>query len=398
MFMKSVILIKYGELSTKKDNINFFLKKLKENILLGLNDLDVEVTYDLGRMFIHTNENFDEVVKRVKNIFGIHEINIGYVIDSTDFNIVKEEVLNLLKAKEFTTFKVESKRSNKKLNTTSVLLSKNLGAHILKNIPGLKVDIKNPEVLVNVEYRINNTLVYFDKFKGLGGYPVGTLGKGLLMLSGGIDSPVAGFLTIKRGVKIEAIYFESPPHTSIEAKNKVKALAKKLAVYNNDIVLHVINFTEIQEAIYKNIPHEYLITIMRRMMYRISAIIASRRNAKILINGESIGQVASQTLTSMNAINEVVSMPVIRPLACFDKLDIIDIAKKIDTYETSILPFIDCCTIFVPKHPVINPSIEKCYEYEELVPFKDLIYEAVKNHEMITIKAHEEESEFKDLL
>ena len=396
--MKSVILIKYGELSTKKDNINFFLKKLKENILLALNDLDALVTYDLGRMFIHTNEKFDEVVKRVKNIFGIHEINIGYVIDSTDFNIVKDEVLNLLKAKEFTTFKVESKRSNKKLNTTSVLLSKNLGAHILKNIPGLKVDIKNPEVLVNVEYRINNTLVYFDKFKGLGGYPVGTLGKGLLMLSGGIDSPVAGFLTIKRGVKIEAIYFESPPHTSIEAKNKVKALAKKLAVYNNDIVLHIINFTEIQEAIYKNIPHEYLITIMRRMMYRISAIIASRRNAKILINGESIGQVASQTLTSMNAINEVVSMPVIRPLACFDKLDIIDIAQKIDTYETSILPFIDCCTIFVPKHPVINPSIEKCYEYEELIPYKDLIYKAVKNHEVITIKAHEEEKAFKDLL
>lgn len=398
MFMKSVILIKYGELSTKKDNINFFLKKLKENILLALNDLDALVTYDLGRMFIHTNEKFDEVVKRVKNIFGIHEINIGYVIDSTDFNIVKEEVLNLLKAKEFTTFKVESKRSNKKLNTTSVLLSKNLGAHILKNIPGLKVDIKNPEVLVNVEYRINNTLVYFDKLKGLGGYPVGTLGKGLLMLSGGIDSPVAGFLTIKRGVKIEAIYFESPPHTSNEAKNKVKDLAKKLAVYNNDIILHVVNFTEIQEAIYKNIPHDYLITIMRRMMYRISAIIASRRNAKILINGESIGQVASQTLTSMNAINEVVSMPVIRPLACFDKLDIIDIAQKIDTYETSILPFIDCCTIFVPKHPVINPSIEKCYEYEELIPFKDLIYKAIKNHEVITIKAHEEEKAFKDLL
>lgn len=396
--MEKVILIKYGELSTKKDNIKFFLKKLKENILFALNDLDALVTYDLGRMFIHTNENFDEVVNRVKNIFGIHEINIGYVIESTDFDIVKEEVLNLLKAKEFTTFKVESKRSNKKLNTTSVLLSKNLGAHILKNIQGLKVDVKNPEVLVNVEYRINNTLVYFESIKGLGGYPVGTLGKGLLMLSGGIDSPVAGYLTIKRGVKIEAIYFESPPHTSNEAKNKVKDLAKKLAVYNNDIILHVVNFTEIQEAIYKNIPHDYLITIMRRMMYRISAIIASRRNAKILINGESIGQVASQTLTSMSAINEVVSLPVIRPLACFDKLDIIDIAKNIDTYETSILPFEDCCTIFVPKHPVINPSIEKCREYEELIPFKDLIYEAVKNHEMITIKAHEEENEFKDLL
>ena len=398
MFMEKVILIKYGELSTKKDNINFFLKKLKENILYALNDLEIEVTYDLGRMFIHTNENFDKVIKRVKNIFGIHEMSIGYVINSTDFDVVKDETLNLLKEHEFTTFKVESKRSNKKLNTTSVELSKNLGAHILKNIKGLKVDVKNPEIVVNVEYRINNTLVYFEKMKGLGGYPVGTLGKGLLMLSGGIDSPVAGYLAMKRRVKIEAIYFESPPHTSIEAKNKVKSLAKKLAVYNNDIILHVINFTEIQETIYKNIPHEYLITIMRRMMYRISAILASKRNAKILINGESIGQVASQTLTSMSAINEVVNIPVIRPLACFDKLDIIDVAKRIDTYETSILPFEDCCTIFVPKHPVINPSKEKCHEYEELIPYKDLIYEAVKNHEIITIKAHEEESEFKDLL
>ncbi len=396
--MEKVVLIKYGELSTKKDNINFFLKKLKENILFALNDLDVNVTYDLGRMFIHTNENFDEVIKRVKNIFGIHELNIGYVIESTDFDVVKENILELLKEKEFTTFKVESKRANKKLNTTSVELSKNLGAYLLKNIPGLKVDVKNPEVLVNVEYRLNNTLVYFESMKGLGGYPVGTLGKGLLMLSGGIDSPVAGYLTIKRGVKIEAIYFESPPHTSVEAKNKVKSLAKKLASYNNDIILHVINFTEIQEEIYKNIPHDYLITIMRRMMYRISAIIASRRNIKILVNGESIGQVASQTLTSMSAINEVVNIPVIRPLACFDKLDIIDIAKKIDTYETSILPFEDCCTIFVPKHPVINPIKEKCREYEELIPYKDLIYKAVKTHETITIEAQEEEKEFKDLL
>ena len=396
--MEKVILIKYGELSTKKDNINFFLKKLKENILFALKGMNAEVTYDLGRMFIHTNEKFEEVIKKITNIFGIHEINIGYIIDSTDFNQIKEEILKLLKEKEFTTFKVESKRSNKNLNTTSVELSKNLGAYILKNIEGLKVEVKNPEVLVNVEYRCNNTLVYFEKITGLGGYPVGTLGKGLLMLSGGIDSPVAGFLTMKRGVKIETIYFESPPHTSNEAKEKVKSLAKKLAIYNNDITLHVINFTDIQEAIYKKIPHEYLITIMRRMMYRISAIIASKRNAKILINGESIGQVASQTLTSMSAINEVVKIPVIRPLACFDKLEIIDIAKKIDTYETSILPYEDCCTIFVPKHPVINPSKEKCVEYEALIPYKDLIYTAIKNHEVINIKVGEEETEFKDLL
>ena len=396
--MEKVILIKYGELSTKKDNINFFLKKLKENILFVLNDIDVEVTYDLGRMFIHTKENFSKVVDRVKNVFGIHEMNIGYIIDSTDFEKIKIEILSLLKDQEFSTFKVESKRANKKLNTTSVELSKNLGAYLLKNISGLRVDVNNPEVLVNVEYRLKNTLVYFESIKCLGGYPVGTLGKGMLMLSGGIDSPVAGFLTIKRGVKIEAIYFESPPHTSREAKDKVISLAKKLAIYNNDIILHVINFTEIQEAIYKNIPHDYLITIMRRMMYRISAILASKRKAKILINGESIGQVASQTLTSMSAINEVVSIPVIRPLACFDKLDIIDIAKSIDTYETSILPYEDCCTIFVPKHPVINPSKEKCHEYEELIPYKDLIYEAIKTHEVIKITAKEDNNEFKDLL
>lgn len=395
--MEKVIIIKYGELSTKKDNINFFLKHLKENILFALKDLDIEVTYDLGRMFVHTKDDFDEVIKRVKNIFGIQEMSIGYILATTNFERIKEEVLSLVQTKKFTTFKVESKRSNKSLNTTSVELSRNLGAYLLKNIKNLQVDVHNPEVLINIEYRSHNTLVYFEKIKGLGGYPVGTLGKGLLMLSGGIDSPVAGYLTIKRGVKIEAIYFESPPHTSIEAKNKVKSLAQKLALYNNDIVLHVIEFTEIQEAIYKNIPHDYLITIMRRMMYRISAIIASQRNAKILVNGESIGQVASQTLTSMNAINEVVRIPVIRPLACFDKLDIIAIAKQIATYETSILPFEDCCTIFVPKHPVINPVKEKCQEYEELIPYQDLIYKAIKNHEVIKITAKEED-EYKDLL
>lgn len=292
---------------------------------------------------------------------------------------------------------METKRSNKNIPETSVELSKKLGGVILKNIPNLKVDVNNPDILVNMEYRHDSTLVYFDKVKGSGGYPVGTLGKGLLMLSGGIDSPVAGYLAMKRGVKIEAIYFESPPHTSTEAKNKVMALARILALYNNDITLHVVNFTEIQESIYKNIPHEYLITIMRRMMYRISALIAHNRNAKVLVNGESIGQVASQTLTSMSAINEVIKIPVIRPVACLDKLEIIDIAKKIKTYETSILPFEDCCTIFVPQHPVINPQIEKCQEYEKLIPYEELIKKAIKDHEIINI-SNKMEKEFEDIL
>ena len=391
--MEKVILIKYGELSTKKDNINFFLKKLKDNISLVLKNEDVIIEYDLGRMFIHTN-NILKVLNKVKNIFGIHEINISYIIDSIQLEEVEKQVLALVKEKEFNTFKVETKRSNKKINDTSINLSRNMGAYILKNMPNIKVDVKNPDILINVEYRLNNTLVYFEKIEGLGGYPVGTLGKGLLMLSGGIDSPVAGYMAIKRGVKLEAIYFESPPHTSKEALDKVISLARKLSLYNQDINLHIINFTEIQEEIYKNIPHEYLITIMRRMMYRISAIIANKRRAKILVNGESIGQVASQTLTSMNAINEVVKIPVIRPLACFDKLDIIALAKKIDTYDTSILPYEDCCTIFVPKHPVINPIKEKCQEYEKLIPYEDLIY---KDHEIMKI-SYEEENKFTDLL
>lgn len=395
--MEKVILIKYGELSTKKDNINYFLIRLRDNIVNCLKDLHVNVNYDKGRMFIYDISDYEEVIKRLKNVFGIHEMSIGYMINSTIYEDIALEIINILKEKEFNTFKVESKRSNKSIPLTSVELSKNLGGDILKNIPNKKVDVRNPDVLVNVEYRKDNTIVYFDRIKGLGGYPVGTLGKGLLMLSGGIDSPVAGFMASKRGVKIEAIYFESPPHTSVEAKNKVIALARKLALYNNDVTLHIVNFTEIQETIYKNIPHDYLITIMRRMMYRISALIAHNRNCKVLINGESIGQVASQTLTSMSAINEVVKIPVIRPLACFDKLDIIDIAKSIDTYETSILPFEDCCTIFVPKHPVINPDKGKCREYEALIPFEDLVYKSVKNHEVLKL-SNKEKEDYGDLL
>lgn len=396
--MEKIIIIKYGELTTKKDNINLFINSLDKNIKLKLKDLNIETLYDKGRMFIKLKDNnFDEVKKALKEVFGIHEIIIGYELDTIDLNLIKEELINLLKSKTFKTFKVETKRCNKNIPKTSLEISSEIGAFILKNIKDLNVDIKEPELLINIEIRNSKSYIYFEKIPGLGGYPTGTLGKGLLMLSGGIDSPVAGYLGIKRGIKLEALYFESPPHTSLEAKNKVIALSKKLATYNNGIKLHIINFTEIQEQIYKNIPHEYLITIMRRQMYRIAEIIAKNRNAKVLLNGESIGQVASQTLSSMNAINEVVKIPVIRPLACFDKLEIIDIAKKINTYDTSILPFEDCCTIFVPKHPVINPVIKKCQEYEELIDYKDLIHKAIKNHEVINI-TEKEKNKYEDIL
>lgn len=396
--MKKLIIIKYGELTTKKENINLFIHTLNDNIKRKLSQYNVNTSYDKGRMFIRVNDNkFDEVVLKLKEVFGIHEIIIGYELDTLDLEEIENNLLDLLKEKSFYTFKVETKRSNKKIELTSLEISRRVGGFLLKNISDIKVDVHSPELLIHLELRNKESYIYFETIKGLGGYPVGTLGKGLLMLSGGIDSPVAGYMAIKRGVKLEGIYFESPPHTSIEAKNKVIALARILAKYNNDIKLHVINFTEIQEAIYKNIPHEYLITIMRRMMYRISEIIAHRENAKILVNGESIGQVASQTLTSMKAINEVVKTPVIRPLACFDKLEIIKLSKKINAYETSILPFEDCCTIFVPTHPVINPDRELCEEYEELIPYKDMIYHAIKNHEIIRIN-EKEKNDYEDIL
>lgn len=386
--MKKIIIIKYGELTTKKDNINFFITTLKDNIKNCLVDYETEIKYDKGRMFIYANEdNLDVVIEKIKKTFGIHEINIGYEIDDNSIENIKKSLIELIKDRDITSFKIVTKRSDKKYPVNSMEISRQMGGIVLKNKEKAEVDVHNPKMVINIEVRLNNKVyIYFDKIKGIGGYPVGVAGKGLLMLSGGIDSPVAGYLALKRGVRIEAVYFESPPHTSDAAKNKVISLAKKLSEYSGYVKLHVINFTAIQEAILKNCPHEYLVTIMRRMMYRISERIAKKNNCKVLINGESIGQVASQTLTSMAAINCVTKLPVIRPVACLDKLDIIEIAKNIDTYETSILPFEDCCTIFVPDHPVINPTEESASEYEKSFDFETLISDAVYNENIIKVE------------
>ena len=258
-----------------------------------------------------------------------------------------------------------------------------IGGAVLKNIPS-KVDVHHPDLLVKIEIRSDATYIYTDEIKGLGGYPVGIQGTGLLMLSGGIDSPVAGYLALKRGIDLECLYFESPPHTSVEAKNKVIKLASIINSYSGNIKVNVVPFTKLQEAIYKNVPDSYIITIMRRMMYRIAEMVVLKKHLKVIVNGESVGQVASQTLTSMMVINNVTNLPVIRPVACLDKLEIIDIAKKINTYETSILPYEDCCTIFLPKHPVINPVLEKCMEYEQTFDYETLIQECVDNIEVIS--------------
>ena len=391
--MDKIILIKYGELTTKKANRNLFINKIYENMYAYLNEYDVNIIKNRDRMFIETDDkNIDKVVNIVKNIFGIHSIVIASRVN-TDIDVIASSVLKIIKNINFKTFKVETNRADKLFPIPSMEFSKRIGALILKNIDNIKVDVHNPEYLLKIEIRNNYTYIYEKEIKALGGYPVGIAGKGLLMLSGGIDSPVAGYLAMKRGIKIECIYFESPPHTSVAAKNKVKKLVNILNNYQANIKLHIINFTEIQEAIYKNINTEYMITIMRRMMYRISTSILEKNNCLVLINGESVGQVASQTLTSMRVINDVTNIPVIRPVACLDKLEIIDIAKKINTYETSILPYEDCCTIFLPSHPVINPKIDKALEYEQKIDYKNMIEKAIANEEIINISKNQKEFE-----
>ena len=386
--MDKLIMIKYGELSTKKDNIKVFIEKLSNNITKKLKNYDIKIQKNKVRMFIDIkNYDEDKIVNLLKEVFGIHSIVICYKVDK-NLESIESESLNLLKNENFKTFKVETNRADKNFKYNSMEVSKFVGARILKNIDNVKVDVHNPDILLHVEIRSECTYIYIKEILGLGGYPTGIQGKGLLMLSGGIDSPVAGYLASKRGIDIDAIYFEAPPHTSNDAKNKVITLAKELSKYGNNINLYVIPFTKLQEAIYKNMDPTYMITILRRMMYRISEKVAKKTKSKIIINGESIGQVASQTLTSMYVINNVTNMPVIRPVACLDKLEIIEIAKKINTYETSILPYEDCCTIFVPKHPVINPNLEKCIYNESLIDYESMIEECVNNMEKININEY----------
>ena len=383
--MEKVILIKYGELTTKKANRNLFINIITDNIRAALSNYDVNIEKNRVRMFITTSpSSFDEVLSILQNIFGIHSIVVAYKVN-TNIDTIYSSVLEVASSVDFSTFKVETDRADKSFPISSPDFSRNIGAHILKNIPGKKVDVHTPDYLLRLEIRHDYTYIYSKEIKGSGGYPLGVASKGLLMLSGGIDSPVAGYLAMKRGIKLECIYFESPPHTTPAAKNKVESLVRILNKYQPSIRLHVINFTKIQEAIYKNIDPTYMITIMRRMMYRITEKVLRERKCYVIINGESVGQVASQTLTSMQVINNVTNLPVIRPVACFDKLEIIDISRKIGTYETSILPYEDCCTIFLPKHPVINPDLSTAIKYENSFDYATLIEEAVNTRETIVI-------------
>ena len=384
--MEKIILIKYGELTTKKANRNLFINILTQNIKNSLKNYKIKLTKNRVRMFIEVeNDNeLEEIIEKLTKIFGIHSIVICYKTNNNIENI-KNNILEITKNIDFKTFKVVTKRSNKEFPIKSMDFNNIIGGLLLKNKPNIKVDVHNPDYTLKIEIRENNTYIYSKEIEAAGGYPVGVAGKGILMLSGGIDSPVAGYMAMKRGIKLECLYFESPPHTSPQALNKVKKLVEILSEYQPDIKLHIINFTNIQENIYKNINPNYMITIMRRMMYRITDKIREKNKALVIINGESVGQVASQTLNSMYVINNVTTTPIIRPVACLDKIEIIEIAKKINTYETSILPYEDCCTIFLPKHPVINPKLSNCLEYENLLNYQQLIEEAITNIQTIKI-------------
>ncbi len=377
------ILIRFGELSTKGKNKKDFIRQLMMNVKKSLREFE-HLAYEKGhdRMYILLNgEDYKAVSKRLQCVFGISSFSLAKKVPSELDAIVEAAYAVASQASsEIHTFKMDTRRHHKPFLYSSDEINRACATKILQNTE-LKVNVKKPDLRIQVEVREFYTYVMSDKIKGAGGYPVGSSGKALVMLSGGIDSPVACYEMMKRGVAIECIHYASPPYTSVQALNKVKALASKLALYQGHIRLHVVPFTQMQLAIYKHCYESYAITVMRRMMYRMAQQIAEKQNCLAIVNGESLGQVASQTLESMNVIGKVVDIPVLRPIVCHDKLEIIDIAQKIDTYEISIQPFEDCCTIFTPKKPTTKPNLAKVEKMETHFDWQSELDTAVANTE-----------------
>ena len=382
MIKYSHIMIRFGELSTKGKNKSSFIRVLYENIKHALRDfpnLEIESRYDHIYVYLH-DENYEPVIARLADVSGIHAMSLVYRCEK-DIEVIKLSALELISQEEGRTFKVNAKRSDKQFPLHSDEIVRAVAPVILKNTPW-RVDVHKPDVSVNIEIRDEAAYIFTKTFEGAGGYPLGVGGKAMHMLSGGIDSPVAAYLLMRRGVKIECIHFASPPYTNVGVIYKLEDLLKKLNYYQPTIRLHIIPFTKIQEAIYDNVPESYCITVMRRMMYRLASKLASRRNCPVISSGESVGQVASQTLQSIHVINEVTNTPVIRPCATMDKLDIINISKRIDTYEISIRPYEDCCTIFTPKNPKTAPDLEMAKEYENKFNYEEMINDALNNVEV----------------
>lgn len=362
--MFKAFLIKYGEIGIKGKNRYLFEDALIRQIEFALKHVEgtFEVTKESGRIYVDTvgNYDYDETIEALKRVFGIVGIAPMVQVEDQGFEELAKQLITYVDKvypEKHVTFKVHARRGRKNYPMDTMELNRELGARILDAFPEMKVDVHHPQVNLHVEIR-QKINIFSEIIPGCGGMPIGTNGKAMLLLSGGIDSPVAGYMIAKRGVTLEATYFHAPPYTSDRAKQKVVDLAKQVAKYAGPIKLHVVNFTDIQLAIYEKCPHEELTIIMRRYMMKIAQKLAENNGALGLITGESIGQVASQTIYSLYATNEVCTMPVFRPVIGFDKQDIVDIALKIGTYETSIQPFEDCCTIFVAKHPVTKPNIK----------------------------------------
>ncbi len=392
--MFQAFLIKYGEIGIKGKNRYLFEDALVAQIRHALKHVEgkFRVTKEQGRIYAQAEGefDFDDAVDAMRRVFGIVGICPVVILEDQGFEKLGDEVVSYLKGRYgedcTKTFKVHAKRARKNYPIPSMEMNAQLGGRILEALPGMSVDVHEPELMIHVEIR-EKIYLYSDVIPGPGGMPVGTNGKSMLLLSGGIDSPVAGYMVAKRGVKIDAVYFHAPPYTSDRAKQKVVDLAAKVARYSGPIYLYIVNFTEIQLAIYEKCPHDELTIIMRRYMMRIAEKIAEKTGSLGLITGESIGQVASQTVHSLAATNEVCTMPVFRPLIAFDKEDIVTISKQIDTYETSIQPFEDCCTIFVAKHPVTKPNINviKKSELKLADTIDAMVEEAIETAELVVV-------------
>ena len=385
------LLIKYAEIGTKGKNRFLFEDALMKQIRCALKPVDgaFEVTKEAGRIYVQADGEYDyeDTVEALKRVFGIAWICPMFQTEEKDFEKLKKQVAEYVSAvypDRHKTFKVDSRRADKKYPVSSEQMNRDLGEVILEAYPEMRVDVHHPDILLRVEVR-NVVNIYSEMIPGPGGMPVGTNGKAMLLLSGGIDSPVAGYMIAKRGVKIDAVYFHAPPYTSERARQKVVDLAELVSRYAGPMQLHVVNFTDIQLYIYEQCPHEELTIIMRRYMLRIAEAIAKETGSLALITGESIGQVASQTVQSLAATNDVCTMPVFRPVIGFDKQEIVDISEKIGTYETSIEPYEDCCTIFVAKHPVTKPNIHVIRNSEEKLQEKidELVETAIETREVV---------------
>ncbi len=391
------IMIRYGELSTKGKNKKDFVFQLGKNIKHALKEYSaLEYVVRLDHTYIILNgTDVNAVITRLQDVSGIHSMSLVLKIDS-DIENIKQVALESLLKENGKTFKIKTKRADKLYPIHSEDITRQVAGRILAN-SDWKVDVHNPDVLLNIEVRQDGTYLFTTTIEGCGGYPLGIGGKAMMMISGGIDSPVASYLLMKRGVTLEMIHYASPPYTSMAVLDKIKDLCKVLNKYQPTIRVHIVPFTKLQEAIYQNVDESFAITLMRRMMYRIAERMAKRRKCLAICNGESVGQVASQTLASIRTINAVTNMPIIRPLAIYDKLDIIAISQKIGTYDISIRPYEDCCTIFDPKNPKTAPQLDEVIELEKKFDFETLINECVANTEVMFVKEDDDE-EGKDFL